>query len=84
MLGAAGLGDIGRHFPDTDPRWKDASSLDLLRRAGAMLADDGLQVGNVDVTVILERPKIKDHVEAMRAAVARALGIDASRCEHQG
>ena len=84
VLGAASLGDIGGQFPDTDPRWKDASSLDLLRRAVAMLADDGLQVGNVDVTVILERPKIKDHVDAMRAAVADALGIDASRVSIKG
>lgn len=84
VLGAAGLGDIGRHFPDTDPRWKNASSLDLLRRAAAMLADEGLQVGNVDATVILERPKIKDHVEAMRTALADALGIDASRVSVKG
>jgi len=84
VLGAACLGDIGRHFPDADPQWKDASSLDLLRRAVAMLADQGLQVGNVDVTVMLERPKIKDYVDAMRAAVADALGIDAGRVSIKG
>jgi 2-C-methyl-D-erythritol 4-phosphate cytidylyltransferase/2-C-methyl-D-erythritol 2,4-cyclodiphosphate synthase len=84
VLGAASLGDIGRHFPDTDPRWKDASSLDLLRRAVAMLAEDGLQIGNVDVTVILERPKIKDHIERMRAALADALSVDASRVSIKG
>jgi 2-C-methyl-D-erythritol 2,4-cyclodiphosphate synthase/2-C-methyl-D-erythritol 4-phosphate cytidylyltransferase len=84
VLGAAGLGDIGRHFPDSDPRWKDASSLDLLRRAVALLADEQLEVGNVDVTVILERPKIRDHVDAMRASVARAIGIDASRVSIKG
>ena len=84
VLGAASLGDIGRHFPDTDPRWKGASSVDLLRRAVAMLADAGLQVGNVDVTVILERPKIKDHVDAMRASVAGTLGIDVSRVSIKG
>ena len=84
VLGAASLGDIGRHFPDSDPRWKGASSLDLLRRAVAMLADEGLQVGNVDVTVILERPKIKDHIDAMRAAVADALGVDAGRVSIKG
>ena len=84
ILGAACLGDIGRHFPDTDPRWKDASSLDLLRRAVALVAEQGLEVGNVDVTVILERPKIKDHVDAMRAAVAAAIGIDASRVSIKG
>ena len=84
VLGAASLGDIGRHFPDVDPRWKDASSLDLLRRAVAMLADEGLQVGNVDVTVILERPKIKDHIDAMRAALAGALGVDGGRVSVKG
>jgi 2-C-methyl-D-erythritol 4-phosphate cytidylyltransferase/2-C-methyl-D-erythritol 2,4-cyclodiphosphate synthase len=75
ILGASGLGDIGRHFPDTDPRWKDASSLDLLARAAMLVAAGGFQIGNVDVTVVLERPKIKDHIEAMRAAVASALGV---------
>ena len=84
ILGAACLGDIGRHFPDTDARWKDSSSLDLLRRAVALVAEQGLEVGNVDVTVILERPKIKDHVDAMRAAVAAAIGIDASRVSIKG
>jgi len=59
ILGAACLGDIGRHFPDADPRWKNASSLDLLKRAVALVAAERLEVGNVDVTVILERPKLK-------------------------
>jgi 2-C-methyl-D-erythritol 4-phosphate cytidylyltransferase/2-C-methyl-D-erythritol 2,4-cyclodiphosphate synthase len=84
ILGAACLGDIGRHFPDSDPRWKGASSLDLLARAVALVAAEGLEVGNVDVTVILEAPKIKDHVDAMRAAVARAIGIDATRVSIKG
>jgi 2-C-methyl-D-erythritol 4-phosphate cytidylyltransferase/2-C-methyl-D-erythritol 2,4-cyclodiphosphate synthase len=84
VLGAAGLGDIGRHFPDSDPRWKGASSIDLLKRAMAMLADEGLQVGNVDVTVILERPRIRDHVQAMRAAVAEALGVEIDRVSIKG
>jgi len=84
ILGAAALGDIGLHFPDTDPRWKDASSLDLLRRAVARLAEEGLAVGNVDVTVILERPKIKDHIEAMRARLAGAIGIDVARVSIKG
>src|SRR5262249_30722312 len=84
ILGAACLGDIGRHFPDTDPRWKDASSLDLLRRAVELAAGEGLGVGNVDVTVILERPKIKDHIDAMRAAVAAAIGIDVARVSIKG
>jgi 2-C-methyl-D-erythritol 4-phosphate cytidylyltransferase/2-C-methyl-D-erythritol 2,4-cyclodiphosphate synthase len=84
ILGAACLGDIGRHFPDTDPRWKDASSLDLLTRASALVAEGGYEVGNIDVTVILERPKIKDHVDAMRRAVARAIGIDVARVSIKG
>ena len=62
----------------------DASSLDLLSRAVAIVAAEGLEVGNVDVTVILESPKIKDHVDAMRAAVARAIGMDAARVSIKG
>jgi 2-C-methyl-D-erythritol 2,4-cyclodiphosphate synthase len=84
ILGAAGLGDIGRHFPDSDPRWKDANSIDLLRRVAALVAGEGFVVGNVDVTVILESPKIRDHVDAMRAAVAAAIGIDPSRVSIKG
>jgi 2-C-methyl-D-erythritol 4-phosphate cytidylyltransferase/2-C-methyl-D-erythritol 2,4-cyclodiphosphate synthase len=75
ILGAAALGDIGRHFPDTDARWKDASSLDLLSRAVALVREAGFDVENVDVTVVLESPKIKPHVDAMRTAVAAAVGI---------
>jgi 2-C-methyl-D-erythritol 4-phosphate cytidylyltransferase/2-C-methyl-D-erythritol 2,4-cyclodiphosphate synthase len=84
ILGAAGLGDIGRHFPDSEARWKGASSLALLARAAALVAASGFRVSNVDVTVILERPKIKDHVEAMRTAVAGALGIDAGHVSIKG
>ncbi len=84
ILGAACLGDIGRHFPDSDPRWKDASSLDLLARAAALAAEHGFEVGNVDVTVVLEAPKIRDQVDAMRTAVARAIGVDAARVSIKG
>jgi len=84
ILGAAGLGDIGRHFPDSDRRWKDANSIDLLRRVVGIVAETGFAVGNVDVTVILESPKIRDHVEAMRAAVAAALGIEVARVSIKG
>ena len=84
ILGAVGLGDIGRHFPDTDPRWKDADSLVLLRAAARMLRDHGYEVGNLDVTVILERPKIKDAVEPMRTRLAEALGIDRDRVSVKG
>jgi 2-C-methyl-D-erythritol 4-phosphate cytidylyltransferase/2-C-methyl-D-erythritol 2,4-cyclodiphosphate synthase len=84
ILGAACLGDIGRHFPDSDPRWKDASSIDLLTRVATLVREAGFEVGNVDVTVILEAPKIRDHVNAMRAAVARAIGIDPARVSVKG
>ena len=84
LLGALSLGDIGGHFPDTDPRWKDASSVDLLARAAALVAERGYEVGNVDVTVILETPKIRDYIDAMRRAVGRAIGIDAARVSIKG
>ena len=84
ILGAACLGDIGRHFPDSDPRWKDADSLVLLREAARMVRDKGYEVGNLDVTVILERPKIKDHVEEIRARLADALGVDRDRVSVKG
>ena len=84
ILGAAGLGDIGRHFPDTDPRWKDASSLVLLAQSAAMVRDAGYEVGNLDVTVILERPKIKDVVDEMRARLASAIDVDPSRVSIKG
>jgi 2-C-methyl-D-erythritol 2,4-cyclodiphosphate synthase len=84
VLGAAGLGDIGTHFPDTDPAWKGASSLDLLSRAVALVRAQGLDVGNVDVTVILEAPKIKPHIAAMREAVAQAIGIAVDRVSIKG
>jgi 2-C-methyl-D-erythritol 4-phosphate cytidylyltransferase/2-C-methyl-D-erythritol 2,4-cyclodiphosphate synthase len=84
ILGAAGMGDIGRHFPDTDPAWKDAPSIDLLRQVATLVAGQGYEVGNLDVTVILERPKITDAVDAMRARVAEAVGIDASRVSIKG
>ena len=84
ILGAAGLGDIGRHFPDSDPLWKDANSIDLLQRVVALVAGQGYLVGNVDVTVILETPKIRDYIDAMRVSVAAALGIDAGRVSIKG
>ena len=84
VLGAAGAGDIGRHFPDNDPQWKGASSIDLLGRAAAMVRAAGLEVGNVDATVIAERPKLAPYVDAMRANVATALGIDAGHVSIKG
>lgn len=77
LLGAAGLGDIGRHFPDTDPRYKGADSRALLRATVALLAERGWQPVNVDATVIAQRPKLAPHVPAMVAAIAADLGIAA-------
>ena len=79
LLGAAALGDIGAHFPDTDPRWKGANSLDLLRLVARLLADAGYSVGNVDATVVLQRPKLRPHVDAMRTEIARALRCGVGR-----
>ena len=75
ILGAAAAGDIGRHFPDTDPRWKDASSLDLLRRAVGTVRATGFAVVNIDVVVIAERPTLWPFVDAMRANLAEAVGV---------
>ncbi|MDE3156154.1 MAG: 2-C-methyl-D-erythritol 4-phosphate cytidylyltransferase [Acidobacteriota bacterium] len=84
ILGGAGAGDIGRHFPDSDPQWRGASSLDLLARAAAMVREAGFGVENVDVVVIAERPKLAPHVPAMAANVARAIGIDATAVSIKG
>ncbi len=75
LLGAAGLGDIGMHFPDTDPRWKDGDSLMFLRHARDLVGAKGYRIANVDSTVILERPKLKDHRAAIRGKLAEALGL---------
>jgi 2-C-methyl-D-erythritol 2,4-cyclodiphosphate synthase len=84
VLGAAAAGDIGRHFPDSDPRWKDADSLALLARAVDIIAAAGYGVVNVDVVVIAERPKLAPHVDAMRANLARVLGITAAQVGVKG
>jgi 2-C-methyl-D-erythritol 4-phosphate cytidylyltransferase/2-C-methyl-D-erythritol 2,4-cyclodiphosphate synthase len=76
ILGAAGIGDIGRLFPDTDPKWKDADSIALLKGAVARLHDAGYRVSNVDVTVIAQQPKLLPYLEQMRANLAAALGIE--------
>jgi 2-C-methyl-D-erythritol 2,4-cyclodiphosphate synthase len=77
LLGAAGLGDIGEHFPDTDPRYRDADSIGLLQAAVQLLGEPGFGVLNVDATVIVERPHLKEFKPQMRARLADALGIDA-------
>ena len=75
MLGALALGDIGQYFPPSDLRWKDVASIDFLRHCHALITERGWQVGNCDVTVICERPKVGPHADAMRAAIAEDLGI---------
>jgi len=81
LLGAAGLGDIGRHFPDTDERFRGADSSKLLAEAARRVRDQGWQIGNVDSTVIAQAPRLAPHIEAMRAGVAQALGVDAQRVD---
>jgi 2-C-methyl-D-erythritol 2,4-cyclodiphosphate synthase len=76
LLGAAGLGDLGTHFPPGDPKWKDASSLDLLRHIAALLSRAGVTIENVDAMLVAELPRIASHREAMLANIAGALGID--------
>ncbi len=78
LLGAAGLGDIGQHFPDTDERYRDADSLELLRETLRILAAGGQRVVHVDATVILERPTLADFREQIRGSLATALGLDAA------
>src|SRR5947209_10380454 len=75
LLGAAAMGDIGQHFPDTDERYRDANSLELLRVAVAMLADTGFAVRHVDATVVIERPALAPHRDRIRRALADTLGI---------
>jgi 2-C-methyl-D-erythritol 2,4-cyclodiphosphate synthase len=79
LLGAAGLGDIGTHFPDTDPKWKNAHSLRFLEHVRGLLAERHLRIMHLDAIVITERPKLGPHFSAMREALAQALGIEASR-----
>ncbi len=75
LLGAVADGDIGRHFPDTDPKWAGADSVALLRAVVARLAAGGWRVGNVDATVLAERPKLLPHIPAMRGRLAEAMGV---------
>ena len=76
LLGAAALGDIGAHFPDTDERWGGASSLDLLARVVEMISERGYRLANVDATVMAERPKLRPHIQAMRERLAVVLRVD--------
>ena len=91
LLGAAALGDIGKHFPDNDPQYKGISSLRLLAHVGALLQKHGYRIGNIDSTVAAQRPKLAPHIEQMRRNIADTLGIDidqvsdkATTTEHLG
>ena len=79
LLGAAGLGDIGTHFPDTDPKWKGASSLLFLEHVRKLLAERSLRIDHIDAVVITEKPKLGPHFPAMCQALAKALGIEPAR-----
>jgi 2-C-methyl-D-erythritol 2,4-cyclodiphosphate synthase len=79
LLGAAGLGDIGLHFSDKDPRWAGADSLVFLRHACGLLEESGFEIANVDATILAERPKMAPHVAEMKTRLAEAMGIDQSR-----
>ena len=79
LLGAAALGDIGKHFPDTDPAYKGISSIRLLEHVGKLLEEENYVVGNIDATIIAQRPKMAPHIPKMRANVAKALQIEESQ-----
>lgn len=79
LLGATGLGDIGAHFSDKDARWKDADSMVFLRHVCELLAERGYKIGNVDATILAERPKMMPHISAMKTKLAEAMNIDPSQ-----
>ncbi len=79
LLGAAALGDIGRHFPPSDPQYKDISSLVLLEKVGDMLSEMGFKVGNVDATIVAEQPKLRDYIDGMRQNLSQTLGMTPSQ-----
>ena len=76
LLGAAALGDIGLHFPDTDPKYKGASSIKLLEHVGRLLEENGYVIENIDATIIAQRPKMRPHIDQMRENIAKALGVE--------
>ena len=79
LLGAAALGDIGKHFPDSDPKYKGADSLMLMREVRRILSENGFEVENVDATIIAQAPKMSPHIDTMRRNIADALGLDVSQ-----
>lgn len=76
LLGAAALGDIGKHFPDTDPEYEGADSVRLLEQVGGLIEEAGYLIENIDATIIAQRPKMRDYIDTMRENIARALGIE--------
>ncbi|MBR1703486.1 MAG: 2-C-methyl-D-erythritol 2,4-cyclodiphosphate synthase [Lachnospiraceae bacterium] len=76
LFGAAAMGDIGKHFPDTDPAYKGADSLQLLQKAGEMLAEEGFLIENIDATIIAQAPKMRPYIDTMRENIARVLALD--------
>ncbi|AMA08889.1 MULTISPECIES: 2-C-methyl-D-erythritol 2,4-cyclodiphosphate synthase [unclassified Picosynechococcus] len=76
MLGALSLGDIGHYFPPTDPQWKGADSIELLKQVHQLIQERGWQIGNIDSVIVAERPKLKPHIQAMTQCLAEALGVD--------
>ena len=79
LLGAAALGDIGKHFPDTDPKYKGISSIKLLEHVGELLTENNFFIGNIDATIIAQAPKMRPHIDKMNENIANALGIDISQ-----
>lgn len=79
LLGAAALGDIGKHFPDTDPAYKGISSILLLERVTKLLRENGYEIGNIDATIIAQKPKMAPHIAQMKENMSKAMGIDSSR-----
>lgn len=79
LLGAAALGDIGKHFPDNDPKYEGADSLALLKRVGELLSEEGYVIENIDSTIIVQKPKMAPHIEQMRKNIADTLGLDITR-----
>ena len=79
LLGASALGDIGKHFPDTDPKYKGISSIELLKEVGKLLKDNNFTIGNIDSTIIAQKPKMAPHIESMRKNIADALNLSVNQ-----
>ena len=76
LLGAVALGDIGKHFPDTDEKWKDANSIDMLKTVYSIVKSKGYELGNADITIVAEQPRLSPYIERMRSVIADAIGVD--------